>query len=479
MKKLENRKFEDAWKDAFSDAEADPGESVWSNIDSRLSHADTGKMRRSVVFYQRLAAASVIFAVMVVGASIFFLSDNGSEKIAIRKSVNEGVSKEATELKKAEAQNELDEGRSNSTETTQSYSNAKEENHTDHGNLSGANPTASGTTKGGFNKNVVSVDGKDTAYFLLKGDQQNILSNEVGELIAINQDKAAFVEQRLLNYPSALAKMLSKETILTSQPADEVVGTRRLSSVAIQSVASARRKKYDDENWWASIGGSAGSYNPQFGSSSSQQLFSAYGQNGSFAATAAPVNNSASSGSSYSYGMNVGKKVAPRWVLLTGVNYLTQTIGYTSNLASFSSNKAQAFVADLANGPSSSLTVTTPYEINSINEFVSVPVQAGYLVVNRQVGLQFNAGVASDFFIKNSLVNPSGQLASSSENSSYQSLNWTALMSTELSYKVSTHYRVSLVPGMRYAFNSILIPTVGSSINPLVWDVGFRFRYIF
>ena len=100
-------------------------------------------------------------------------------------------------------------------------------------------------------------------------------------------------------------------------------------------------------------------------------------------------------------------------------------------------------------------------------------------MVNRQVGLQFNAGVASDFFIKNSLVNPSGQLASSSENSSYQSLNWTALMSTELSYKVSTHYRVSLVPGMRYAFNSILIPTVGSSINPLVWDVGFRFRYIF
>ena len=85
MKKLENRKFEDAWKDAFSDAEADPGESVWSNIDSRLSHADTGKMRRSVVFYQRLAAASVIFAVMVVGASIFFWSDNGSEKIAIKK----------------------------------------------------------------------------------------------------------------------------------------------------------------------------------------------------------------------------------------------------------------------------------------------------------------------------------------------------------------------------------------------------------
>jgi hypothetical protein len=181
--------------------------------------------------------------------------------------------------------------------------------------------------------------------------------------------------------------------------------------------------------------------------------------------------------------MAMGKKISKRWTIMTGVNYLTQSVGYSSNQAI---NGNQAFLADLSsqkNVSNAASNFTSSYNVNSVNEFVSIPLQAGYQIVQRKFGLQLNTGIASDIFVRNSLVDPSGKLATyteaAGENSAYQNINWTGLLGTELSYKISSQYRFSLVPGMRYSFQSIVKPTVGSTINPLVWDVGFRLRYNF
>ena len=178
----------------------------------------------------------------------------------------------------------------------------------------------------------------------------------------------------------------------------------------------------------------------------------------------------------------LGKKVAARWMVSSGVSYITQSINYNSNVAALDPNQNRSFAADFAS-QSAMVTTTVPYPINNVSEFVSIPVQAGYLIIDRKIGLQFNAGVATDFFIRNTLADQSGQLSSYSQNagnsSAYRSVNWSGLAATELSYKVATHYRVSLVPGLRYSFNSVLKSSTGSTLNPIVLDVGFRFRYIF
>jgi hypothetical protein len=128
------------------------------------------------------------------------------------------------------------------------------------------------------------------------------------------------------------------------------------------------------------------------------------------------------------------------------------------------------------------VTVSSPYEINSVNEYLSVPVQAGYLLVDRKIGLQLNSGLSTDFFMQNTLTDKSGQLASFSSSagteSPYRMVSWAGLVGTELSYKIATHYRVAITPGLRYSLNSVL-KSDAVSANPLVWDVGFRFRYIF
>src|SRR3954465_2187725 len=70
MKRTERQKFEERWQEAFEGSEMTPSDSVWSNIDLKL---DNEKMKRRVVYYQRLAAASVIFALLLgVGAMRYF-----------------------------------------------------------------------------------------------------------------------------------------------------------------------------------------------------------------------------------------------------------------------------------------------------------------------------------------------------------------------------------------------------------------------
>ena len=243
-------------------------------------------------------------------------------------------------------------------------------------------------------------------------------------------------------------------------------------------------KKVVEENWWAAVSGSAGSYDPNGGAATSSSLLR-NAPAGTFSPSASQ-NNTASLGTAYSYGVNFGKRITPRWVLISGVGFLSQSINYPSNQAVFNASQAQAFSADASKLSNSNGTTAAPinsYELNSINEFITVPLQAGYLIVNKKIGVQLNAGVASDIFVRNSLVDPTSRLSTNTqtagENSTYRTFNWTGLVGTELSYRISNHYRISVIPGMRYSFNSILKPTVGSTITPLIWDVGFRFRYIF
>jgi hypothetical protein len=173
-------------------------------------------------------------------------------------------------------------------------------------------------------------------------------------------------------------------------------------------------------------------------------------------------------------------------VLQTGINMNRQQISYISNYDSRIANESKAAVSDYLAANSStgatSLNYTSEYTVNSTMEIISIPVQVGYLIVDRRLQWQVNTGVSSDFFLRNVLVDESGTRGKFTQEagsqSPYRSTNWSALMNTELSYRLGPHYRFSLVPGVRYSFNPIL-KNSGDSGRPLVLDVGFRLKYLF
>ena len=177
------------------------------------------------------------------------------------------------------------------------------------------------------------------------------------------------------------------------------------------------------------------------------------------------------------------------------VNYLNQSSDYTARAALISSDQPQttsfrpASINELdkistSDGPAEEKLVSTaPYNVNNNLRYLSIPMQAGYMVINKNFGLQLNAGVATDVFLQNTVSAEGGNLDKTKqaigEDSPYRSVNLSGLAGTELSYRFSKNYRVALNPGIRYPFNSIYRSELAVRSTPITFDIGLRFRYIF
>lgn len=538
MKSSENRKFEEAWKKAFADAEGNVSDSVWNNIDSQLVRAESGEMKKRIVFYKWLAAASVVFALGVGG--VFVYRNSFEDKDGSRQSSFAQASEDKFEAGKGEevdngkltivkeqgevgSRDALGEDADIHRQGRQSSIAAAKEDKLAVGSVEKIDKAQLAVDKNKVGKvgdpdalvHVIDIHrqygqrmvGKGEAVENGKGmsktDEEKKLGDEKFLTEQTTEASIAIVEEPLKEEAkSAEVKSMNELTGSSQTGVTAVIPTENIlketdtvafieSPIKIGKVEELKSdeekkvvKKVVEENWWAAVSGSAGSYDPNGGAATSSGLLR-NAPAGTFSPSASQ-NNTASLGTAYSYGINFGKRITPHWVLISGVGFLSQSINYPSNQAVFSASQAQAFSADASKLSNSNGTTAAPinsYELNSINEFITVPLQAGYLIVNKKIGVQLNAGVASDIFVRNSLVDPTSRLSTNTqtagENSTYRTFNWTGLVGTELSYRISNHYRISVIPGMRYSFNSILKPTVGSTITPLIWDVGFRFRYIF
>src|ERR1051325_4188295 len=87
MQNTERQKFEESWKSAFDGAESTPPDRVWNSIELDLAGQESATMRKKVVFYQRLAAAMLLFA-LSAGVYAYYSSQRelgaGSKELGVR-----------------------------------------------------------------------------------------------------------------------------------------------------------------------------------------------------------------------------------------------------------------------------------------------------------------------------------------------------------------------------------------------------------
>jgi hypothetical protein len=457
MKNSVKGKFEDAWHKAFENAELAPSEDVWTGVEQGLNIAETVTMKRRVVFYQRLAAAAVLFALLLGGLTTYYISDLTDQQKMTLFQQNSSEFSSTNETNDVDNQSTLsDEG--NEKTLTQGESSVD------------FKPKI-------FNENTSGNSTDYVAKAFYQTDQEAfIMRDEVHNQKIKNQTA-------IRNYPSLLS-MIPAPSLQLAGSVNDVTIVRKLPAMP-SAFMNSKSHKETRENLWAALGASTGSYSPSvdLGAASSSNI--QFQTSGNSSAVQSAYSTTESKGSVFSVGMNLGKRISRRWLVLGGVSYLNQAIGYTSNFAVLdASNNALASVADYTNLKSFSSVVatSTPYQINSVNEFISIPIQAGYLLVDEKIGLQLNSGVSTDIFMQNTLTDKSGQLETYSsgagDTSPFRTVSWAGLLGTELSYKIATQYRISVVPGLRYSLNSVLKSDSAPS-NPLVWDVGFRLRYNF
>ncbi|HTE33686.1 MAG TPA: outer membrane beta-barrel protein [Chryseolinea sp.] len=499
---MERRKFEDSFKEAFKEAEVSPREEVWTNIELELEKASGEKTRRKLAFYKLLAAASVVFALSVTGIGYYLLSHNSQY-------VQEIAGNTASLDKSDPLANRTDDQPS----LSQSVTDQPGVKQTPGNETSRKNNVASSRVKAQDGStlitptqidetNAVRNSDEGSGFIAATGENQpgptilpiptDIQTNNNGVVASdLNggqlQGPSIHGERALPQYFKATAPTL---TIPDHQPDAVAIMMAKLEDDERKFAAEeGKEKTKNNEKVWTSVGFAAGGFSSVNHSVAPQTTMVT-----ALANTSVPDKQAKANGIAYSMGVSVGTKIAKRWILQGGVNYLTQSSDYTASNVVVTENDYQSLKAESINtleglplvadvASSNKLAATVPYSVNNSVKFFSVPVQAGYLVVNKKFGLQLNAGLSTDLFLQNTITPQGSNLDKSTQgrgdDSPYRSVNFSGLMGTELSYRLGQRYRVALNPGVRYPLSSLYKSDVGIQSTPLTFDVGLRFRYIF
>lgn len=524
---MDRGKFEDQWKEAFSQAEVSPSSDSWINIELELERAEGQRMKRRLLFYKTLAAASVVFAMAIGGGTGLYINQQRSiitssnnQLLSHNNNTQNETSLQDQSLKTIapESITTKDETLQQKAETTTSDSAPRE--RTNSGNVQGK----SSTTEIADDQRIAFAEGlqKDQE----KAEKKRTGNTSVnvatpttpvtGKQLPAEHARQFYEDNNLIGYaeipmsgsasdeevplalsldPKRLPALYQNKNIALQLPKQA-----EADPVAVMLAQLAAREKeiteeeiekpssLKDEKLWTSVGVSAGSFNTIASNVSPTSSNTFIANNASLADSEIKA-----SGVAYAVGVNMGTRIANRWVLQGGVNYLTQSSDYTANAAvrspdyqtfrPASINELEQLNQDDARiATSEKLVTTAPYNVNNSVRYISLPVQAGYLLVNSKFGVQLNAGISTDLFIQN-VKTAEGQSIKNVDqgrgDAPYRPMNFSGLMGTELSYKFNRHYRIAVNPGLRYPFRSIYKSELGLESSPLTFDVGLRFRYIF
>jgi hypothetical protein len=490
---MDSRKFEESWKDAFERAEQQPADSVWTNIELDLEKAEGGTIKRRLLFYKLLAAASMTCALGFAGIGFYYMS------------VKDQAAQSAATMS-APQQLPADDMASPSTDVLPDGSPGTASRDGTPGSSNGETFRASTGTRDG---DGVNSQGLVTPSFNSARPSTDLAVNNNGSagtgidnkmlppVLGHEAGQQATDRLTMATGTSGTATRLLAPLYTTPAPklsfekAEPDPGALLLARLASEERAYAeedkRQKDENAERLWTSVGMSAGAFSAVNAGVTSSQPSAAFAAN----ASSVPDQQAKASGYAYSFGVNLGAKVAKRWVVMGGVNYMTQTSDYTATNVvadnNFKTLKAESInqldMLQSSAGSTSRLAPTFPYNVNNNVQFFSVPVQAGYLVVNKRFSVQMNAGLSTDLFLQNTITPEGGSLDKTTQgngdDSPYRTLNFSGLMGTEVSYRFGQRYRLSINPGFRYPLNSVYKSDIGVESTPLTFDVGLRFRYIF
>ncbi len=255
---MEKQKFEESFKDAFRGAENAPSDYVWTNVEMDLENSTGGKIKRRLLFFQLLAAASMVFAMGIGG--FYYLN--------------------TTDTSYPSAQTELVNPLQNEKEVTTDQSGILAENKNEENDT-----------------HAVKNNSQKSDQPILATKNKELLLTQPG--LPVSEESTS--EDKINLGKRALPKLVTLE-----EPTFKIVSHEPDAGMVLLAKLKDEEKKYQQkqpeikEKLWTSVGMGAGTFNPN--TTSSSESLNALGN--------AASSSNPSSGASYSVGVSVASKIS-------------------------------------------------------------------------------------------------------------------------------------------------------------------------
>lgn len=491
MKKLDERsEWEKEWESAFNGASLPPSENVWNGIDGALDRQEVRKYKKRALFYQWVAAASVLL-VMGLGGWLMLgeLVKQNQGQLATEEpfipSVNDTGIIEGKEIPQ-QAPNEI------------------------------------AAAAGSGEEDTVLIPASEVAVAFEGGEisQKNVensASAYADEESAVGADKSfSTTIPYLFNSSASLAEAIVNKALSTFRaPSDResslialargkdfieegLAGPLEVSVRKVWVASEMFREKEEDlsaPRYWLGASLASNLYQPNFEngeytSFESLAVKEAEPTKGNQISTArvSEWKEDEEQQISINAGFQAAAWLSEKWVLQSGLQYgsyrSTATAGtfvdgstgqaYPLHYANFSYDKLQK--------ASVSSRLAAPVEAVNSFEFISVPLQIGYVVFDRQFGLLLSPGLSSEFFIRNQITDENDRLSTFTVNAGkdapFNRVHFNAIMGAQLYYKLGENYMISLEPSFRQAISSFSKSDSYFNSRPSNIGVAAGFRYI-
>lgn len=484
--------FDKHWEEVFQEAEMTPSEGVWNKIDASLSKEEAGYFKRKAFMFKLLAAASIAFALGIGIFSINYYLGNPNQPEMAQSEDPTGEERNDP-IAQALEQREITEANASSLKEIEKASvKSKGSNLPKNTNAPSADLIAAkarNSSDVAATASASSDASEDIASIVVPVDE----NSELGMGGGATQEPQVFLASMDELSPLGVGSDLEDEIFYEI---DHIY----LIPVMPRG-ASKIKRNHTDGVLMASLDFSAGQFDPNFqqGSApsvSSPNAFMASGARAELASFDATNKNFLlvrSRGQEtkpeliYSYGANIGFKISPRFLLQTGLAYrkASTTTYTTSFIENAGSNMRVPFVASY-DYQLSGLSKVSDMERTGLDnqyEFASIPIRAGYVVLNNKISITVLAGVSSEFFINNEIQTNSQFLqslsSSNGEGSHFKNVYFNGSIGTMLGYTFAEKYMLTLEPSYRVALNSFTKDSFYLESYPSSLMLSFGVAYSF
>jgi len=474
-------KFEKLWKELFQEAEVTPREEVWTRIDTKLANQQINSYRKKLTVYKILAAASVIFALGIgfFNTSDIFKSENNLSNIADDQSTPELI---ASDSERNETQN-----------IVQSQTKDQKLQNVDQQETDGTISEIQITT------GLQNESSKNNPNIVVSNDENEITKNSI---YATKSDQNVY----------SLPFLITRLNIDYHVPDPSQTPEKKIDPFVEDWFLIFEDPKDETEErkpeFWAGLNFSSGFFNPNisygdspanlgdqlaFMNSSTDAIETVPTPDNSIASimrAAQPEKSSYNPEFSYGYGINLGYKFSSKFIIRGGVSYVysnssTQITSYIENSATNKKVPNQAlYSAQIESAGVTSINNTSEeIKLNSSYEFISLPVNFGYYIVDKKIEWMLTAGISTDFFLKNTLYDPNNFLDSkeikSGENSPYNNTYLNGILGTMINVSFAEHYLFSLEPSYRLGLSSFAKDGASFTSRPTSFQITAGISFIF